>query len=132
MAENTVIRESTIQGTFECIDLINALADEGALVKQILIDIRDSLRIGINAGFAAAQARIQSLVARRETHRHPWLQDAIPDNNQICGAVKPCTIKRMRHGANELPRRIARQLRVRVQGDHVLDVFQIGCRTDND
>ena len=42
------------------------------------------------------------------------------------------TVQRVRHGPDELPRRVARQLRIRVEGDHEPDVRQILRPADDD
>ena len=49
VAENPVVGKTPAQRPFECIDLIDALADERAFTEQILINIGNGARIRIDA-----------------------------------------------------------------------------------
>ena len=48
VAQNGVLRHFPGRGQFECIDVVNALAGVRAFVEQILVNVRDSCRIGID------------------------------------------------------------------------------------
>ena len=50
MAENAVLRELAADGLLEGIDVIDAFADERALVEQVLVYVRDRASIGVNPG----------------------------------------------------------------------------------
>ena len=58
VAEYPVFGEAATERALERIDLIDAFADERTLAAQVLVDIGDSARIGVDAGFAAEQSRI--------------------------------------------------------------------------
>ena len=77
MAENPVLGEAPIERLLERIDIVNPLADERAFAEQVLVDIGDGARIGIDARLAAAQPRIPRPVGARQAHRHARLQDAV-------------------------------------------------------
>ena len=49
MAEDGVFRDPLFKGALEEIDIIDALADEGAFLEQVLIDIGHGEGIGIEA-----------------------------------------------------------------------------------
>ena len=58
VAEYPVFGEAATERALERIDLIDAFADERTLAAQVLVNIGDSARIGVDAGFAAEQSRI--------------------------------------------------------------------------
>jgi hypothetical protein len=51
VAQDPVFGEATAKRMFECIDIVNAFADEGSLVEKILIDVRNDSRIRVDARF---------------------------------------------------------------------------------
>jgi hypothetical protein len=89
-------------------------------MEEVLVDIRDGTRIGVDARIAPFHARIPRPVCARQAHGNPRLKDAVPGNNALLAFVVLRTIQRMRHGSHKLPGRIAWQLGIRVKGDHVL------------
>ena len=56
VAEESGLGNSPLQGAFECVDLIDALAGEGALAEEILIDVRDGGCVGVDAAGAGERA----------------------------------------------------------------------------
>ena len=124
MAENPVLGTATRECAFERVHLIDPLADERAFTEQVLVYIGDGARIGIDARLTPVESRIARLVRAWEAHADAWLQDAVSFADPLLVFVVPRTIQRMRHRSHELPRRITRQLCIRVEGDHVLHVRQ--------
>ena len=120
VAEDPVLGETSFERSLEGINFVYAFADERAFTKQVLVNIGNSTRIGIDAGLASAHCRIPRPVHAGQAHGDPWLKDAVTLADKLLIFVVPRTIQRVRHGAHKLPRRIARQLRIRVQGDHIL------------
>ena len=120
VAEDPVLGETSFERPLEGINLVDALADERAFAEQVLVNIGNSARIGIDAGLASAHCRIPRTVHAGQAHGDPWLEDAVSLADTLLVFVVSRTIQRVRHGAHKLPRRIARQLRIRVQGDHIL------------
>ena len=120
VAEYPVLGKASLERPLEGIDVVDPLADERALAEHVLVNIGDDARIRVDAGLAPAQPRIPRPVRARQAHRHARLQDAVALTDALLVFVVARTIQRVRHGPHKLPRRIARQLRIRVQGDHVL------------
>jgi hypothetical protein len=58
VAEDPVLGKRPLEGPLERIDIIDALADERAFAEQVLVNIGDGARIGIDARLASAHARI--------------------------------------------------------------------------
>ena len=124
MAEDAVFREAAAEGALEGVDVVDALADERTFAEYILIDIRHRPGVRVDAGFAAIEPGQARTVGAGQADRHPRLQDAVAADHALAGFVIARTIERMRHGADELARGIARQLRVGVERDDVADPGQ--------
>ena len=122
MAEDAVLGKAPVERPLERIDVVDPLANERAFAEQVLVDIGDGARIRVDARLTPEQSRIPRPVRAGQAHGHARLQDAVPLSDALLAFVVPRTIQRVRHGSHKLPRRIARQLRIRVQGDHVLHV----------
>ena len=52
VAEDQVLREAPADGLREGVHVVDALADERALAEEILVDVGDLPRVGIDARFA--------------------------------------------------------------------------------
>jgi hypothetical protein len=122
VAEDPVLGETSFERPLESIDLVNALADERAFAEQVLVNIGNSTRIGIDAGFASPHCRIPRPVHAGQAYGYPWLENAVSLADTLLAFVVPRTIQWVRHGADKLPCRIARQLGIRVQGDHIFHI----------
>ena len=132
VAEDPVLGEPSLEGLLERIDVVDPLADEGAFVEHVLVHIGDGARVRVDSRFAPEQARISRPVRARQAVGHARLQDAVPLEDALQPLVVPRAVQRVRHGSDELPRRVARQLRIRVEGDHEFDVRQIRRPADDD
>ncbi len=124
VTEDAIIGKPMVQRLLEGIDLVDALADERAFTEQILIDVGDAAGIRVEAGLAAMQLCVTRSVRAGQACCHTRLQDAVTFNHPSLRNVVARAIQRMRHCPDELPRRVARQLRIGVQRDHVFDVAQ--------
>ncbi len=82
------------------------------------------MRVRVDAGVAPVQSRIARPVRAGQADGHPGLQDAVALANPLLVRVVARPIQRVRHGAHQLPRRVARQLGIGVQGNDVLHVRQ--------
>ena len=120
MAENPVFGEAPVERPLEGIDLIDALADERAFLEQVLVNIGDGVRIRIDARITPPESRIPRPVRAGQAHGHTGLQDAVPLTDTLLVLVEPRPVQGVRHGSHQLPGRVAGQLRIGVQGDHVL------------
>ena len=133
MAQDAVFRQAIGQRPLEGVDVVDALADEGALAEQILIHVGDGARVGVDAGFAAIQARVAGAVDAHEARGHAWLQDAVTLDHDPgpCTAAEARPVQGVRHRGHDLRRRVARQLCVGVQCDHVAHRRQRARVTDD-
>ncbi len=122
VAEDPVLGKSSVEHPLERIHVIDPLADEGAFTEHVLVNIGDGACVRVDARLAPAQSRVPRPVRAGQAHGHTWLQDAVPLRDTLLIFVVPRTIQRVCHSSHELPRRVARQLRIRVKGDHVLHV----------
>ncbi|KFB71347.1 MAG: hypothetical protein AW09_003510 [Candidatus Accumulibacter phosphatis] len=132
VTEDAILRKARAQRLLEGIDVIDSLADERAFAEHILVDIRGYPRVRVDARLATVQSRIARAIRPRQTDRHARLQNAVAGGDPPFRRVVIGTVERVRHGANELPRRVARQLRIGVQGDHVPDVGQYSGVADDE
>ena len=90
-------------------------------MEDVLVDIGHLPRVGVDAGLACEEADKQRPPGPGQADADARLEDPIALGDDPPGRVKDRAVKGMGHGADELPRDIARQLRVRVERDHVLD-----------
>ena len=124
VAEDPVVRHASRQCAFERIDVIDALADERALVEQVLVHVRHGTRVRIDARLTAVHTRIPAARLAAHADADAWLQDPVAARDHVAGRIEAGAIERMRQRADQFPRRIARQLGVGVQRDHVTHVAQ--------
>src|SRR6185369_10891093 len=95
-----------------------------AFLKHVLIDVRHGARVRIEAGFAGKQFYKTGTVGTGQTHGDARLQDAVAIDHQSAFGIKDRPVQRVSHRAGELPRGVAGQFSVGVQGDDILDVRQ--------
>ncbi len=55
VTENEVLRKAAIDGLAKRIHIVDAFADERSFTENILVDIRDFARVGIDARLAREQ-----------------------------------------------------------------------------
>src|SRR5439155_11057395 len=78
VAENQIVGQAILKRKFECVDIVDALADEGALTEHVLINIGYGSRIGIDAGCIPKHPRIPRSVRAWKAHGHARLKDTVP------------------------------------------------------
>ena len=105
----------------EHFDVVDALADERALAETVLVDVRDGSRVRVDPRLSAENAREERSIGPGEARHDARLQDPVSRRDAPLPGVVARTVQRMRHRADQLPSRIARQLGVGVERDHVLD-----------
>ncbi len=126
VAEDAVFRKAVVQAQLERVDRVDALADERAFAEHVLIDVRNHLRVRVDAGVAAVQLGVAGARAAGQADAHARLQDAVAGHHASLPGVVHRAVERMVDGADERLRRIARQAGVGVQRDHVLHRRQAG------
>ncbi len=131
MAEDAVLRKPAPQRALERIHVVDALADERALVEEVLVDVGDGARVRVDAGVVRAELGIARAVGARQVYGHARLQDAVAVGHDLLALVVVRAVQGMRQRADELAGRVARQLRVGIQRDHVLHLLQHRGRADD-
>ena len=119
VAENLVIRQATFQGAGERVHVVDALADEGTLLEQVLVNVRYRASVGIDAGITAKQPGVDRARGAGQADAHSRLQHRVAGNDLLAVTVEQRTIQRVHHGRHALASDIARQQGVGVQRDHV-------------
>ncbi|HRM67998.1 MAG TPA: hypothetical protein PLO71_01085, partial [Thauera phenylacetica] len=120
MAEDPVRRETVAEAVLERLHIVDALADEGAFAEQVLIYVRHRPRVRIDARLAAIQACIDGSTGTGQADRHRRLQNAVAVGDAAHRRIVARAVQRVRHGRDQRPRGIARQLGVGVEGDDEL------------
>ncbi len=122
VAEQRVLRHAAGERRLEGVDVVDALAGVGALAEQILVDVGDRRRVGIDAARRGEDAlEERALAADRQRRRHARLQDAVAFDDAPAVGVEARPVERMRHLADQPARGVARQARVGVERDDVAD-----------
>ena len=122
MAEDRVLRDPVPQRRREGIDLVDALAGERPLSEQVLVDVGDGERVGIQAlpgGVDRLEER--GVLLGRQRGGDPGRQDRVPARHPPRTRVEPCPVQRVRELRDQLLRRSSGQDGVGIQGDHVAE-----------
>ncbi len=129
VTQDPVLGKAAGEGVLERVDVVDSLADERSLAEDVLVDVGDGARIGVDARVARMQPRVPRATRAGQADAHARLQDSVsfgdrPAAAALAVAAKAGPVQRVRHHADQLPRRIAGQLRVGVERDHVLHAPQ--------
>ena len=104
----------------EGVDVVDALADEGALVEKVLVEVGDDPRVGIDAGGARGEAAEPRPLGARQAHRHPRLENAVASRDAGQRGMSYGPVEDVGHGADHFTRGIAGQVGIGVERDHIL------------
>ena len=115
VAEQRVHGKPSLDRTLEHRNLVDALAGERPLAEEILIDIGYRGRIRIKSGMPGKDGGVPRSIRTGERHAYARLENAVAPHHATHGFVEHGAIQRMRHGADEADRRIARKDGVGVQ-----------------
>ena len=78
VAQHRVVGHAALQRGLEGVDVVDALAGVGALAEQVLVDVGDRRRVGIDAAVAGEDALEQrAFRADRQRRRDARLQHAV-------------------------------------------------------
>ena len=122
VAEQAVLGDATVQRTLVGIHGIDALAREGALAEQVLIEIRHRSGVDIHAAGGGKQALVaRALAADGQRGRHAGLENGVPADHPVVVA-EDRLVERMGHLADQSGDRVPGQTRIAVQRDHVAHV----------
>ena len=115
-----------VERCLERIDVVDALADVAALVEQVLIDVGDGGRVGIDADVPGEDPGERGAVGADDVDADARLQDAVALRHALHARVEPRPVERVRERADERARGVERQLRVRVERDDVAGATAAG------
>ncbi len=124
VAEDAVLWQAALERMLEGFHVIDALAHERTFVEQVLIDVRDHAGIRIDAGLAAEHPRKARGTAPAQAGAHAGLQDAVALHHALQRRIEAWPVEWVGQGGDERTRRIARELRVRIQGDDIAHAEQ--------
>ena len=122
--QQRVLGHAIFQSRRKGIDVVESLAREDALVEEVLIDVRNGGRVRIDPGMAGVRPGEERAGRARHGHADSRLQDPVSRRDSLQAAVEPGLVQRMRDDANQPLRGIARETRVRIEGDAIADERQ--------
>jgi hypothetical protein len=117
VAEDAVVGKGMAGGGLEGVHLVDALAGEGAAAEQVLVNVGDRRGIGVDARRRRQDAGEQGARGGDEAEADARLQDAVAGDDTAQLGVEARAVERVGQGRHQPGRRLARQLRVGVQGD---------------
>ena len=121
MAENRVVRKAPRHRPLERVHVIDPLADEGSLLKNVLIDIRYRLSVGIDAHVARKEAHEPGAPCARQPHADARLKNTVALGDDARRGVELRLVQGVSDRADELKSRLSRKLGVGVEGNDILD-----------
>ncbi len=107
-------------------DLVDSFAGKTAFAEQVLINVRDRASVNVEAGVRGENRRQARPAGGLDADVHARLKNSVAVDNRIGRWIDHRAVERMSDCPHQFVRGIARQLRIRVQRDHVLDVSQQG------
>ena len=123
MAEHGVFWHTARQRRLERVDVVDALASEGAFVKEVLVDVRSGRRIRLDPARAGEKLPVdRSVFAAGQAGADAGLQDAVAARYPLTDAVKAGAVQGVAHLAHHLRHGPAQQPCVGVQRDDISDV----------
>jgi hypothetical protein len=127
VAQDPVLGKTSVQRLLEGVDVVNSLADERALVEQVLVDVGNRACVGVDPRLTTVQSRVPGSSRPGQARADARLQDSVAADDELAVGIELRPVQRMRHRADELPGRLAGQFGVRVERD---DVARPGERGD--
>jgi hypothetical protein len=119
VAKDAVLREAIGKRRLERIDVVDSLADERTLAEHVLVHVGPPRACKGPCPALRVQARVPGASRPGEADAHARLQDSVALGHDASRRVEARAVEGMRHDGDELPRAIARELRVGVERDHV-------------
>ena len=123
MAEHLAIGQATGQNGMHGLNMQQALAGEGTLAEQVLIDFGGRRAVGVYPALPGEKPVIErEIPGHRQRRDHAGLQNAVTADHVAPAGIQNRAIVRMRRHANQFTQASGRQLRIAVQGHHILRV----------
>ena len=124
--QDGVFRQPAFQRALEGIDVIDALAGEAALAREVLVKVRDSEDVRVKSPVGREDAlEDRGLGPRRQRRRDARLHDAVAADHNAVLAVDGA-VHGMLHLAHQRADRVARQAGVAVQRHDIADALGRG------
>src|SRR5687767_6069712 len=105
---------------FECalksVDVVETLACETAFAEEVLINVGEGGRVGIDAGITRKDLHKLRTRSTRQRDTDARLQNTVTVSNAIVICIDAWFVEWMNRRADELPRNIPRELSVRIEG----------------
>ena len=124
VAQQGVLGEAPVERRPQHCRVVDALAREDALAKEIHVGVGHRGGVGVYAHIAGEHTRKAAGRAAAQVDTHAGLQDAVAIAHAARGWVEPGLVERVGQGADQGLANVARQLRVGVQRDHVAHARQ--------
>ena len=122
VAEDRIFWNLSFEGGLEAVDFVDALAARRTLFEQILVDVGNRERIGIEPIGARKSALKQgSFATDRQRWRHAGLKHAVAPHHHAGARIEVRLVEGMRHLSNEPLGGPDRQTRVGVKRDDIAD-----------
>ena len=124
VAEQCGIGNPVGEHGLEGIECVDALAGIGTFAEQILVNVGNGGGIRIDSVGAGKCALIgRAFIAHRKVRCDARLEDRIALDDASPRGIDNRLVQRMRHLADQPLHRVGRKPRIRVQGDHIMDVL---------
>ncbi len=125
VAEERVFRHAALERRLEGVDVVKALAGEGAFAKQVLIGVGHGKDIRIDAAIDREDAlQERRFVAGRQRRRDARLENAIATDDLAGLFVDDRAVQRMAELAGQMRDGFRRQTRIGVQRHHIFDFLR--------
>ncbi len=121
VAQHGVVGEAAVEQPAEGPDVVDALADEGGLREQVLVQVRDHSGVGIEAHLAGQQPGIAALHGAAQRDADTRLEDRVATGQALAGRIERRAVQRVGGGAHQSPAGPPWQVGVGVEGDDVAD-----------
>src|SRR5579864_3818686 len=120
VAEQRVIRNLSFQRELKSIHIVNSLTGVGALLEEILIDVRNGVRVRINsAGAGKNFLKERSFAITRQRWRNARLDNGIAFRHPTGALVENWKVQRVGHGPDEAISSATRQACIGIKRDYV-------------
>ena len=125
MTEDGLICKALIEHRMYGLHIEQTLAGEGTQAKQVLVQIRRTAAVGVNAALAGKQGvKRRTLFKRRQWRDHARLQDAIATCDAARSLIDMRCIQWMRGNRHQLAQGGGRQAGVAVEREDVASAWR--------
>ncbi len=124
VAQERVFGDAPAHALLKGVHIVDTLADENPLAKQVLIDIGDGQRIQVDPGAPRINSRKPRPFGARGVDLGPRLEYGITGRDTVRRRVELGHVQRVGERGDQPSRRVALQHRVGVQRNHIAHLRQ--------